>query len=216
MRPPASILQTQMEAGIPSPRSGPLRVLALSGSLRSASSNSLILQAAQALAPSGVHVEFYLGLADLPHFNPDDDTDTGRPPAVRVFRAQVAAADALLISSPEYAHGVPGSLKNALDWLVSGLEFPSLPVALLNTAPRAVHAQAALVETLKTMSAELLTPAVVEVPMAGRQLSLDQVVSDPTLAGPIRAVLNNLETAAREVRLAGRRLVTIAGDPVAG
>jgi len=187
----------------------------LSGSLRSASSNSLILQAAQALAPSGVHVEFYLGLADLPHFNPDDDTDTGRPPAVRLFRAQVAAADALLVSSPEYAHGVPGSLKNALDWLVSGLEFPALPVALLNTAPRAVHAQAALVETLKTMSAELLTPAVVEVPMAGRQLSLDQVVSDPTLAGPIRAVLNNLEAAARDVRFASRRLVTIAGDPVA-
>ena len=106
-------------------------------------------------------------------------------------------------------------MKNALDWLVSGLEFPSLPVALLNTAPRAVHAQAALVETLKTMSAELLTPAVVEVPMAGRQLSLDQVVSDPTLAGPIRAVLNNLEAAARDVRFAGRRLVTIAGDPVA-
>ena len=100
-----------MEAGTLSPRSGPLRVLALSGSLRAASSNSLILQAAQALAPPDVHVEFYRGLANLPHFNPDDDTDTGRPPAVRAFRAQVAAADALLISSPEYAHGVPGILE---------------------------------------------------------------------------------------------------------
>jgi NAD(P)H-dependent FMN reductase len=197
-------------------RTGPYQILALSGSLRAVSSNALAIEAVAALAPATLQVSIYRGLNELPHFNPDLDTDELRPLAVSHWRAALAAADALLLSSPEYAHGVPGALKNALDWVVSGFEFPALPVALLNTAPRAVHAQAALVETLKTMSAELLSPPVTDIPMAGRQFSLDQVVSDPTLAGPIRGVLNNLEAAAREVRLAGRRLVTIAGDPVAG
>ena len=193
--------------------STPLRILAIPGSLRARSTNLLLLETAALLAHADMRFEIFAQLGDIPLFNPDR---TDVPPAVAALRASIAIADAVILSAPEYAHGLPGALKNALDWLVSGLEFPSLPVALLNTAPRAVHAQAALVETLKTMSAQLLTPPVTDIPMAGRPFSLDQVVSDPTLAGPIRAVLKNLEVAARETRLAGRRLVTISGDPVQG
>jgi NAD(P)H-dependent FMN reductase len=79
--------------------------------------------------------ETYEGLAGLPHFNPDDDEDGGPvPPAVADLRARVIAADGWVISSPEYAHGVPGSLKNALDWLVSCPELPGKPVLLLNAS----------------------------------------------------------------------------------
>src|SRR5882762_1143612 len=96
----------------------PLRVLALSGSLRAKSINTAVLSAVQSLAPAGLGVTLHRGLGDLPHFNPDLDTATP-PAAVAAWREAVNAADVLLICTPEYAHGVPGALKNALDWLVS-------------------------------------------------------------------------------------------------
>ena len=92
-----------------------MKILAISGSLRTQSSNALLLQAAVRLAPEGMSVTLYQSLSELPHFNPD--LDGGRLPAtVRELRALLAAVDGVLISSPEYAHGIPGSLKNALDW----------------------------------------------------------------------------------------------------
>src|ERR1700682_2784588 len=114
------------------------RLLAISGSLRAASSNMALLQAACLLARPPLIVELYDGLALLPHFNPDLDTDAAAPP-VSDLRARIRAADGLLISSPEYARGVPGSLKNALDWLVSAEDFAGKPVALFNASPRASH-----------------------------------------------------------------------------
>ncbi|HEX3070122.1 MAG TPA: NADPH-dependent FMN reductase [Thermoanaerobaculia bacterium] len=97
-----------------------MKIIAICGSLRSQSSNRALLQAAVKLAPEGMEITIYEGLAGLPHFNPDDDEeDTTPPQPVAELRALLAAADGILISSPEYAHGVPGSLKNALDWLVS-------------------------------------------------------------------------------------------------
>ena len=86
---------------------GPVRVLAISGSLRRASSNSALVGAAARLAPDTMEMSIYLGLAELPPFNPDLDGDNA-PEAVTTFRATLQACDAVLISSPEYAHGVPG------------------------------------------------------------------------------------------------------------
>lgn len=135
-----------------------MRVLAISGSLRTRSSNRALLDAAATLLPPEMEWETYGALAQLPHFNPDDDED-GRPvpPAVAELRSRVIAADGWVISSPEYAHGVPGALKNALDWLVSCPELPGKPVLLLNaSAAGGNFAQAALAETLRTMSLEVL------------------------------------------------------------
>ena len=134
-----------------------MRVLAISGSLRARSSNRALLRAAATLAP-GMEWETYEGLAELPHFNPDeDDDDRPVPPAVAELRARFIAAEGWVISSPEYAHGVPGSLKNALDWLVSCPELPGKPVLLLNaSAVGGDFAQASLTETLRTMSLEVL------------------------------------------------------------
>ena len=135
-----------------------MRILAISGSLRSTSSNTAVLRTARALAPSGVEIVLYEGLSDLPHFNPDLDGE--KPPkSVLQLRSEIGLADGLLISSPEYAHDVPGSLKNALDWLVASVEFPGKPTALLSTSPRATRASAQLTEILMTMSARLIPEA---------------------------------------------------------
>src|SRR6059036_648681 len=123
------------------PMDQPLRLLAISGSLRSASSNTTMLHALQAIAPAGVIVSLYDGLGDLPYFNPDLDGETNTPPqSVGQLRTQIGQADGLLISSPEYAHGVPGVLKNALDWLVSDAAMIYKPIGLLNASPHASHA----------------------------------------------------------------------------
>ena len=102
--------------------------------------------------------ETYGGLADLPHFNPDEDEE-GRPvpPAVADLRSRVIAADGWIISSPEYAHGMPGTLKNALDWLVSALEALGKAVLLVSASPGgAAHAHAQLAEVLRTMNLKLV------------------------------------------------------------
>ncbi|MEA1676478.1 NADPH-dependent FMN reductase [Nitrospirillum sp. BR 11163] len=169
-----------------------MRILALSGSLRAASSNTAVLKAAALLAPAGVEVRLYDGMANLPHYNPDlDDTvDAARvPPIAQDLRASVQAADALLIACPEYAHGVPGVLKNALDWLVSGVEFPGKRVALINASPRAHHAQDALREILVTMSADLVEAACVALPLLNTTLDAPAIAADPVLAGPLKGAL---------------------------
>jgi NAD(P)H-dependent FMN reductase len=176
-----------------------MRLLAICGSLRAASSNRSALEAARLLAPAGVEVLPWHGLGGLPHFNPDLDTEQApaTPPAVAALRRLVGECDGLLISSPEYAHGVAGSLKNALDWLVSCSEFPGKPVALINTSPRATHAQAALAETLRTMSARLVEAAFVTLPLSGRTLDGAGIAADPELARPLAA---GLQALVREVR----------------
>jgi NAD(P)H-dependent FMN reductase len=91
------------------------------------------------------------GIGELPHFSPDIDVDP-LPPSVAALRAQIARVDALAITTPEYAHGIPGSLKNALDWLVSALEPLGKPVLLVSASPSgAAFAHAHLLEVLRTM-----------------------------------------------------------------
>ena len=162
-----------------------MKILAISGSLRAASSNTAVLRAAARLAPDGVEIVLFDGLAGLPFFNPDLDGDTV-PDAVAAFRGWVGAADGLLISSPEYARGVAGVLKNALDWLVASFEFPNKPVALINTSPRATHAQEALTLTLETMSAQLVRDAFVTLPLLGGAHDETSIVTDRALAEPLR------------------------------
>jgi chromate reductase, NAD(P)H dehydrogenase (quinone) len=166
-----------------------LRILAISGSLRARSSNTAVLRAAAAVAPADVVVTLYDGLASLPHFNPDDDV--GEPPAtVLDLRARIGAADGLLFCSPEYAHGVPGSLKNALDWLVSSIEFPHKPVALINASPMATHAQASLIETLTLMTARIVAEATVTIPVTRADVDADGEITKPEVRSAIRAALD--------------------------
>ena len=132
-----------------------MKIIAISGSLRATSLNTAVLHAARRLAPAGVRIELFDGIGKLPFFNSDLEGER-LPQDVANFRNVIGAADGLLISSPEYARGVAGVMKNALDWLVGSQEFPGKPVALINTSPRASHALASLTLTLETMSARLV------------------------------------------------------------
>lgn len=177
-----------------------MKILAISGSLRAASINSALLRAACRLAPAGVAIELFTGLGELPIFNPDLE-DRPLVPVTR-FRAQVAAADALVIASPEYAHGVTGAIKNGLDWLVSHEPFAGKAVAVWNASPRAHHADDALRETLATMAAAIIEPASVTIPLLGAGLDEDGMFSTPAIAQAIRISLERLCEAASAQRAA--------------
>lgn len=171
-----------------------LTFVTICGSLRARSSNAALLDAVSLLAPVGVEVRRYDGLASLPPFNPDDDVEPASA-AVRSLRSSVASADALVVSSPEYAHGVPGVLKNALDWLVSGVEIFQKPVALLNPSPNSRFAHPQLMETLRVMSATVVDDACLTLPIAGRRLDAEGVAADTELSSRIRAALDALAAA---------------------
>lgn len=173
-----------------------MKFLAISGSLRRVSSNTALLRAAASLAPEGVEVVLYDGLGDLPHFNPD--LEENEPPTVTAFRELVREADGLILCSPEYAHGVPGVLKNALDWLVGGSEFVGKPVVLFNATPPATYAQASLAETITIMSGRLIREAYVEVPLRGKSLDEKAIVAHPELSAAVRAGLAAFARAIRE------------------
>ena len=164
-----------------------IHILSISGSLRAQSSNTALLQAAARLAPRMMTIVPYEGLAHLPHFNPD--LEETLPASVQDLRDRVADADALLISCPEYARGIPGSFKNALDWLVGSSEFPGRKVALFNASPRAADAQAALRLVLRTMSAEIVEEASVTLPLLATPLTAEEMAREATIATPVRTAL---------------------------
>lgn len=168
-----------------------MRVLAISGSLRRGSSNTALLQLAAELAPPGMLVTLFPLLGDLPHFNPD--LDAGIPPdPILDLRRAVGEADAVLISSPEYAHGPPGVLKNALDWLVGSLEFPEKPVALVNASPLATHAQASLVATLTVMNADLVVDGWVTIPVTRGDIDAAGQIGSEEIRAATRRLLDTL------------------------
>ena len=178
---------------------GVVRVLAISGSLRRASSNSTLIAAAIQLAPVGVEVSAYRELADIPPFNPDLDTDAPPVPIAR-FRAALQSCDAVLISSPEYAHGVSGVLKNALDWVVGSGELVDKPIALINSSTRAAHAHAALWETLTTMSGRVIADASLTIPLEGPARGGNGMASDARLLPLLTSALDALAHATRSAR----------------
>jgi chromate reductase, NAD(P)H dehydrogenase (quinone) len=165
-----------------------MKILAISGSLRAGSHNTVVLVAAKRLAPMGMAIELFDGVGKLPFFNSDLETEH-LPENVAAFRKLIGAVDGLLISSPEYARGVSGMMKNALDWLVGSSEFPGKPVVLINTSPRATHALAALTLTLETMSARLIQDASITLPLLGTVNDAASIAANPELAIPLRGAL---------------------------
>ena len=113
--------------------STPPVILLLSGSLRQGSTNEAVLRTAQVAAPPEIRTVLYDGLAALPHFNPDDDTDPLPAPVTRL-RTMIDEAAGILICTPEYAGTLPGSFKNLLDWTVGGTEIVGKPTAWVNSA----------------------------------------------------------------------------------
>jgi chromate reductase, NAD(P)H dehydrogenase (quinone) len=175
------------------------RVVAISGSLRRESSNGALVEAAVRLAPSAVEVSVYRGLAEIPPFNPDLDDDRA-PEAVITLRATLQACDAVLISSPEYAHGVSGVMKNALDWVVGSGELMDKPIALVNASGRARLAWASLAETLSVMSARVVPEASITIALDGRGLDASGIVGDAELSTALRSAIEALAGVVRGTR----------------
>ena len=188
-----------------SPAPNPANILAISGSLQSGSTNTALVRAAVAVSDGRRQVHIFDKLAELPYFNPELDVDPA-PRAVDVLRAAVRAADGLLIATPEYAHEMPGVLKNALDWLVSSGELYGKPVAVLSAAPspeRGIYAREALQRTLAAQGARVVLSATVatrrsaDLTLETMQL-VQRAVDALTLNG---AVEENVGRRVRELRL---------------
>ncbi|OCX50630.1 flavoprotein [Mucilaginibacter sp. PPCGB 2223] len=166
-------------------------ILAISGSLRKNSSNGAIINALAAMAPEGVTVTVYEGLANLPHFDPG--LDTGEPlAAVADLRKQISEADGVLICTPEYAFGIPAALKNALEWTVSSGEFVDKPTALITASSQGQHGHAALQLVLGAISAKLPEEAKLLIPFIRTRINAEGKVTDAEVLASLQSVLQAL------------------------
>ena len=170
-----------------------MRVLLISGSTRSGSANTAALVTAAALAPPGVTAVLYQGLAGLPAFNPDHDGEVV-PDPVGELRREIAAADAVLFCTPEYAGTLPGSLKNLLDWTVGGGQLYGKPVAWLNVAAanRGLGAQQTLASVLGYVGAVVIEPACRPVPVDRSAIGADGIITDPAVADGLAEIWTEL------------------------
>ncbi len=181
-----------------------MKIVAISGSLRAASSNTALVRVAIASAPAGIDAVLYDGLGDLPHFSPELDP----PDSVKHLRALLASADGVLLCTPEYAYGIPGSLKNALDWLVFSGELWRKPVAVLSASPSArggEYAHAALSLTLSALEAAVVEAASLQIPFMATKLNAEKEVSDPATLAALGASLAALIAAVEEQARQGAR-----------
>ncbi|MFG2292411.1 NADPH-dependent FMN reductase [Streptomyces sp. NPDC048603] len=176
-----------------------MNLVAFSGSLRSASLNTGVVRTVAELGPAlGVTTTVYPDLGRLPYFDQDRES-SGPPVEVLEFRALLAGADAVLISSPEYAHGTSGVLKNALEWVVGGGELVDKPLAVVTASPSMTggdRAQAWLSETLAVMGARVI-PESLPIPLASAKIK-DGRVTDPVTLDALRGVVEALRKSAAE------------------
>lgn len=110
-----------------------MRLLAISGSARKASTNTVLLQEISRQSPKNIEIEVFAGVGDLPVFSPDREGEH-TPPEILSLATKIKQADGLIISSPEYIHAIPGGLKNAIDWMVSREEIIGKPIALIHAS----------------------------------------------------------------------------------
>lgn len=171
-----------------------IKILAVSGSLRANSSNAIILLAIQKMVPEQVEFFIYKGLGGLPHFDDAEEI----PIAVSVWRKHLQDADAVLICSPEYAFGVPGSLKNALDWTVGSGELVSKPLGLITASTGGEKAHAALLHIFTALSAKIPEGASLLISFVRSKLNAAGEISDaPTLAA-VKTLLEKLIQVAQQ------------------
>lgn len=167
-----------------------LFVLAMSGSLRKGSTNTALLEAARLLTQADVEIQLWNRQGELPQFTPD--LEDAPPKVVREFRDLVGCADGLLIACPEYARGVPGAFKNALDWLVGGETFITKKFALWNASPRAHEAQKSLRMVLETMSGICVEEAALALPLIKQEVTAQSIAAHENWAPIIAAALEKL------------------------
>ena len=169
----------------------PKKIIAVCGSTRKESANLSLIHAIASAGGNAYQVDIYSEIAGLPHFNPDVEPGN-TPTEVTAFRDRLRAADCILISTPEYAMGVPGSLKNAIDWTVSSCEFRNKPVALITASSLGNKGHAALMETLKVIEANITDDTQLVISFAKTKIGKDKITDKDTqdkVTGVINALL---------------------------
>jgi NAD(P)H-dependent FMN reductase len=156
------------------------KVIAINGSTRAASTNLQLIRIVQQLSKDKFDITIYEGLTDLPHFNPDLDTDNP-PQKISEFRNILKTHDGILICTPEYAMGVPGTLKNAIDWTVSSMEFSKKPVALITASSLGQKAHESLLEILKIIESSISENTELLISHARTKLSNGKISDEDTL-----------------------------------
>lgn len=172
----------------------PIAILLVSGSLRAESTNTALLRTAQSRTPEGIVTLLYEGLGDLPHFNPDDDVEGQElPPAAAELRTLLEQCDAILFCTPEYAGGLPGSLKNLLDWTVGGGTLDKA-VAWINAAApgRGEGAHAELRSVLTYTSTDIVDGSCTRIPVERSGVGPDGLVADARVRSSVVWVLQGL------------------------
>lgn len=177
-----------------------VRVIGVSGSLRAGSYNTAIV----ATAAESCRMDVFNGLGQLPLFNPDLEL-AGPPATVLELRRRIRQADAVLISSPEYAYDMSGAMKNALEWVVGGGELTGKPTLVVTASSVAGgdRAQARLIETLEVLGAVVL-PRRLRIEHAGMKIANGRLIEPQALADLTEA-LGELAAATRRQALAGPR-----------
>ncbi|HEX5655110.1 MAG TPA: NAD(P)H-dependent oxidoreductase [Chitinophagaceae bacterium] len=169
---------------------GRKKIVAISGSTRLHSTNLGLINAIIDLFSENYDFRIFRGLSDLPHFNPDLDTDNV-PQAVSDFRNLLRSADGILICTPEYAMGVPGTLKNAIDWTVSSMEFSHKPVALITASSDGKRAHRSLLETLRIIESDIPESSQLLIPFVKTKIKGDKITDTDTF-GLVKDLIKSL------------------------
>lgn len=158
-----------------------IKIFAISGSTRKTSSNLNLIKAIADLTSELFTITIFDGLLNLPHFNPDLDNESV-PWEVKDFRTQLREADGVLICTPEYAIGVPGTLKNAIDWTVSSMEFSQKPVALITASLSGEKAHDSLLGTLLIIEARMTSDTQLLIPFVKTKVTDEgKIIDNDTL-----------------------------------
>ncbi len=170
------------------------KVLAISGSTRQNSSNHSLIKAISALSEQQFDVSVYNEIANLPQFNPDNDNENVAS-EVADFRKQLDNAEGVIICTPEYAHGVPGTLKNAIDWTISTSQFPHKPTMLITASTDGRFGHQALMETLKIIEAKNIDNLQMVIRFVKTKISNDnKIIHEETLDGIKDLIAKFIET----------------------
>ncbi|MBL7690518.1 MAG: NAD(P)H-dependent oxidoreductase [Flavipsychrobacter sp.] len=166
-------------------------IIAICGSTRVHSSNLTLLQAIGSLMKDTIELKIFTGIAALPHFNPDLEQPIP-PESITQFRALLRSADAILICTPEYAMGVPGTLKNAIDWTVSSCEFSKKPTALITASSLGHKGHQSLMETLRVIEADITDETNLVISYIKTKVSSTGEITDPETKERVLRVMNAL------------------------
>lgn len=167
------------------------KVLAISGSTRKNSINQILIKALADISAATLDITVFDRIGNLPQFNPDNDGDNVSK-EVADFSHQLNDADGVIICTPEYAHGVPGALKNAIDWTISASSFPHKPTMLITASTGGHYGHKALMETLKAIEAKNITILQMVIPFVKTKVNNDNKITDDKTLTEVKLLINGL------------------------